>query len=171
MIEAFRFLFAPPRHLILLLVALWLGLYLSEKRVGRHRISKEALNNMIYYSILGYVIGGRVLFALANVSAFAQSPFSIFSINMDLFDPVGAFVTGLLVGFVYGQRHELPLWPTLDDLTPLFAALGIGLSLSHLAAGQPSEVQQNYHGELIYGMQLVTRVKFMRSLHRLLFLD
>jgi len=135
MIEAFRFLFAPPRHLILLLAALWLGLYLSEKRVGRHRISKEALNNLIYYSILGYVIGGRVLFALANVSAFAQSPFSIFSINMDLFDPVGAFVTGLLVGFVYGQRQELPLWPTLDGLTPLFAALGIGLSLSHLAAG------------------------------------
>jgi phosphatidylglycerol:prolipoprotein diacylglycerol transferase len=36
---------------------------------------------------------------------------------------------------VYGQRQKLRLWPTLDALTPLFAALGIGVSLLHLAAG------------------------------------
>lgn len=135
MIEAFRLFFAPPRHLILLLAALWLGLYLSEKRVERHVISKDTLNNIIYYSLLGYIIGGRILFALANLPAFAESPFSIFSLNPDLFDPVGALVAALLVGFVYGQRQRLPLWPTLDTLTPLFATLAIGLSLSHLAAG------------------------------------
>jgi len=72
---------------------------------------------------------------LANLSAFTHSPWSIFSINIDLFDPVGAFVTAVLVGFIYGQRQKLPLWASLDALTPLFATLAIGLSLSHLAAG------------------------------------
>jgi phosphatidylglycerol:prolipoprotein diacylglycerol transferase len=135
MIKLFRSLFAPPRHLILLLAALWIGLTLAEKRAERRGISKDALNNIVYYSIIGYLIGGRVLFAMANISAFARSPLSLFSINIDLFNTQGALVTALLVGLIYGQRQKLPLWGTLDSLTPVFAVLAIGLSLSHLAAG------------------------------------
>lgn len=118
-----------------MLAALWLGLSLAEKRVQRHGISREALNNVVYYSLLGYVIGGRFLFVIENLSAFIASPLSIFSINPDLFDPTGALVAGVLVGFIYGQRQKLPLWSTLDALTSLFATLAIGLSLLHLAAG------------------------------------
>lgn len=135
MISLFRSIFAPPRHLILLVVAIWLGLYLSEKRVERHSVSKDTLNNIVYYGILGYVISGRVLFVLANRSAFMRSPLSIFSLNLDLFDPLGALFTGVLVGAVYGRRQKLLLWSTLDALTPLFAAIEVGLALSHLAAG------------------------------------
>jgi phosphatidylglycerol---prolipoprotein diacylglyceryl transferase len=135
MITLCRSLFSPPRHLILLLVTLWLGLYLSEKRVERYGISKDSLNNIVFYSILGYIIGGRVLFALTNLSAFIQSPFSIFSINVDLFDPIGALIMAILVGSVYGQRQKLPPWSMLDALTLLFAVLAIGLSLLHLATG------------------------------------
>ncbi len=53
MINLFRTLFSPPRHLILLIAAMWLGLTLAEKRSERHGISKEALNNIVYYSLLG----------------------------------------------------------------------------------------------------------------------
>jgi phosphatidylglycerol:prolipoprotein diacylglycerol transferase len=144
MITLFRLVFAPPRHLILLLAALWLGLALSEKRADRHRLGREALNNLIYYSILGFLLGGRVLFVLANLSSFTESPLSIFSINLDLLDPSGAIATALLVGLIYGQRQKLPFWSTLDAVTPLLATLAIGLSLTHLAAGtafgQPTEL-------------------------------
>jgi len=66
---------------------------------------------------------------------FLKSPLSIFSPNIDLFDPVGGLVSAVLVGMIYGQRQKLPLWPTLDALTPLLAVLAVGLHLSHLAAG------------------------------------
>jgi prolipoprotein diacylglyceryltransferase len=135
MIEGFRSLFAPPRHFILLVAAIWIGLALAEKRTQRHGLSKEQLNNISFYSLFGFIIGGRVLFALANISSFAQSPLSIFSPNPDLFDPSSGLITAVLVGFIYGQRQKLPLWGTLDSLTPLFATIAIGLSLSHLAAG------------------------------------
>jgi len=135
MINLFRSIFAPPRHLILLVAALWIGLALAEKRSERHGISKVVLNNIVFYSILGYIIGGRLLFAVANLSAFTQSPLSLFSVNVDSFDPLGALVVALLVGLIYGYRQKLPLWGTLDALTPFFATLAIGLSLSHLAAG------------------------------------
>jgi phosphatidylglycerol:prolipoprotein diacylglycerol transferase len=135
MVSLFRSLFAPPRHLILLLAALWIGLALAEKRTGRHGISKEALNNLVYYSILGYILGGRGLYALSHFSAFAQSPFSLFSPSPDLFDPLAALISSVLVAFIYGQQQKLSLRPTLDALTPFFATLAIGLSLTHLAAG------------------------------------
>lgn len=135
MLELFRSLFAPPRDLILLVAALWIGLALAEKRTERCGISKEVLNNLTFYSILGYIIGGRILFALANYSAFADSPLNIFSINIDLFDPLSGLLTAILVGVVYARRQNLPLRGTLDALTPIFATLAIGLHLSHLAAG------------------------------------
>ncbi len=135
MIESFRSLFAPPRHFILIIVAMWIGLTLAEKRAERYGISKEQLNNIAFYSLFGYIIGGRLLFALSNLSAFSQSPLSIFSPNPDLFDPTGGLLTAILVGFIYGQRQKLQLWRALDALTPIFAMLAIGLSLAHLAAG------------------------------------
>jgi phosphatidylglycerol:prolipoprotein diacylglycerol transferase len=135
MLILFRDLFAPPRHLILLVIAAWLGLALAEKRSERHGISKETLNNITFYSLLGYVIGGRVFYAAAHFSAFSKSPLSLFALNPDLFDLLGAAFTAILVGLIYGQRHRLSLWHALDSLTPLFAVIAIGLSLSHLAAG------------------------------------
>jgi phosphatidylglycerol---prolipoprotein diacylglyceryl transferase len=134
-ISLFRSLFAPPRHLILLMVASWIGLALAEKRAHRHGISKDTLNTMVYYSFFGYVLGGRLLYALSNYSAFIQSPVSIFSLNLDLFDPVAALAAAGITGFIYGSRQKLPLWTTLDALTPFFASIATGTSLSHLAAG------------------------------------
>jgi phosphatidylglycerol:prolipoprotein diacylglycerol transferase len=127
-----------------MLAALWVGLALAEKRVERHHLTKEALNSLVYYGILGYILGGRLLFVLGNLPAFRDNPLNIFSLNIDLFDPVGALAIAVIVGFAYGQRQKLSLWSTLDALTPLFAILAIGLSLSHLAAGtgfgSPTEV-------------------------------
>jgi len=135
MISLFRSIFAPPRHLILLVAALWLGLALAEKRTERHGISREALNNIVFYSLFGYILGGRLLYALSNISAFVQSPLSLFSLNLDLFDPLAALGAAFIVGLIYGSRKKLPFWSTLDALTPLFATLSIGLALSHFAAG------------------------------------
>lgn len=135
MINLFRAVFAPPRHLILLLIALWVGLLLAEKRAERHHLAKDVLNNIIFYSVVGYIIGGRVLFVVSNLPPFVRSPLSIFSLNLDLFDPWAALATAGIVGFVYGSRQKLPLWSTLDALTPFFAVLMICISLTHLAAG------------------------------------
>jgi phosphatidylglycerol:prolipoprotein diacylglycerol transferase len=135
MLIFFRDLFAPPRHLILLVLAAWLGLALAEKRSEQHGISKETLNNITFYSLFGYVIGGRILFAAAHFSAFSKSLLSIFTLNPDLFDSLGAALSAILIGFIYSQRQKLSFWSVLDSLTPLFAVTAIGLSLSHLAAG------------------------------------
>ncbi|MBV6452514.1 MAG: Prolipoprotein diacylglyceryl transferase [Anaerolineales bacterium] len=135
MLTLFRTLFAPPRDIILIVAALWIGLALAEKRSERHSVSKDALNNLVFYSLFGFLIGGRIFFALTNYSAFVESPLNIFSLNIDLFDSTSGFLVAALVGIIYGRKQNLPFWGALDALTPIFAFLAIGLHLSHLAAG------------------------------------
>lgn len=135
MISLFRNLLSPPRHMILLVAAAWIGLSLAEKRAERHGISKDDLNNVTFYGLIAFIIGGRISFILQNIPAFSKSPFSIISINPDLFDPLGAAVVALITAMIFGQRRNLLFWNTLDALTPFFAILSVGLGLSHLAAG------------------------------------
>lgn len=135
MIAFFQNIFAPPRHLILLVLATWLGLALAEHRAERNSIRKEDLNNLTFYAIVAYILGGRISYILQNYFAFAKSPLSMFAMNPDLFDPLGAAVIAVLAAMIYGQRKQLPFWNALDALTPFFAILAAGIGLSHLAAG------------------------------------
>ncbi len=131
----FQNIFAPPRDLILIILAAWMGLMLSERHAPRHQVNLDALSNLLLVSLVSFVVGGRVLYALENLAIFSQSPTSIFSINTALFDQWGGLAAAAITAFVYGQRAHLPLWPSLDALTPLFATLAIGIAFSHLASG------------------------------------
>ncbi len=135
MFETFQSLFAPPRHMILLVIATWLGLTLAERRTEQYGISKDDLNNITFYGMIAFILGGRLTYILQNVSAFSKSPLGIISVNPDLFDPIGALAIAFIVVLAYGQRKQLPLWNILDALTLFFAVIAIGLGLSHLAAG------------------------------------
>ena len=135
MFELYRNIFAPPRDLILVMAAIWLGVTLAEKRASNHKVGANNLNNLIFYPLLGFVLGGRILFAVANLTSFIESPRSIYSLNLNLFDPFGGFAVALVIALVYGQRQKMRFWPTLDALTPFFAIFTIGLALAHLASG------------------------------------
>jgi phosphatidylglycerol:prolipoprotein diacylglycerol transferase len=135
MLVLFRNLFAPPRDLILILAGLWVGLILAKKRSNRYKITASTLSDLVLTMSIAYLLGGRILFALEHISAFTQSPISMISINIDLFDSWGAFIAAVIAGLVYGQRRKLSLWLTLDALAILFSCLALGLALSHLASG------------------------------------
>jgi len=135
MLTLFQNFFSPPRDLILVVAAIWLGSWLAEKRAERFGLGLNDLNNIIYYPLLGFILGGRVLYVLENLPAFTSDLRSLVSLNISLFDTLGGLVTALLVAFIYGKQREVPFWHALDALTPLFASIFIGLSLANLASG------------------------------------
>jgi phosphatidylglycerol:prolipoprotein diacylglycerol transferase len=136
MIEFIQNIFAPPRHLILLVLALWVGWWLAERIVKREgKVNEAAFSNLTFYGLLAFVLGGRILYALDNIEIFARSPLSIFSPNPQLFDPFLGGAAAIVTMLIYGQRAKLPFWPTLDALTPLLAALMVGIGAAHLADG------------------------------------
>src|SRR5271169_6637641 len=135
LLATFQNVFAPPRDLILIILAAWIGLTLSERRAPRHQVNLDLLSNLLLVSLAGFLIGGRVLYALENLPTFTPSLVSIFSLNTALFDQWGGLALAVITGFVYGRRARLRLWHSLDALTPLFAVLAIGIAFSHLASG------------------------------------
>ena len=164
MLDFYRSLFSPPRDLILVVAAIWLGLFLAEKRSEQHGISKDDLNNLVFYPLIGYVLGGRILYVLENLAAFTQNPASLVSLNLDLFDPFGGLVIALLVALAYGQRRKLPFWPALDALTLFFAVFALGLGLSHLASGSAFGKET----DLPWGMELWGAVRHPSQVYEIL---
>jgi phosphatidylglycerol:prolipoprotein diacylglycerol transferase len=172
MLSLFSSLFSPPRHLILLVIAAWVGLTLAEKRAERHGVSRDNINNLIFYGMIAFLLGGRISFVLQHISAFTKSPLDVFSINPDTFDIFGGLVATALTLLIFGQRNQLALWPTLDALTPFFAAITIGIGFSHLASGtafgtptdvpwaielwnadrHPSQIYEIFASVLIFGL-------------------
>jgi phosphatidylglycerol:prolipoprotein diacylglycerol transferase len=126
---------ALPVPALSLLLALWLGLSLAEKFAQKRGLNADALYNLTFLTLLSGIIGARLFFALQNFSAFVQTPLSLFSRETGSLDPFGGFTSALLAALIYGRRSGLKLWPTFDGLTPLFAALAVGLGISHLASG------------------------------------
>jgi len=135
MLTLFRNLFAPPRDLILVVIAIWIGAWLADKRADRHAISPNALEKITFYPLLAYVLGGRLLYVVENIQGFIQSPRDIFSLNLELFDSWGGLGVALVTAFVIMNRENLSLWPVLDALTPIFAVGLIGFSLANVASG------------------------------------
>jgi phosphatidylglycerol:prolipoprotein diacylglycerol transferase len=135
MLTVFLNLFAPPRHMILLIAAAWLGLTLAEKRAERHGVGRDDLNNLAFYALIAFVLGGRVSFILQNLAAFVKKPIDIVSINPDLFDAFGGIAAAVIVGLIYGQRRNLKFWSALDALIPFLAIIAVGLGLSRFASG------------------------------------
>ena len=190
MLTIFQTLFSPPRHLILPLVAAWLGSWLSERRLRREDPLRNALSNLVFYGLVAFILGGRIFYAAAHLSAFISSPLSLLSPNSDLFEPLGGIVSTLLVAWVYGQRQKLQFWTTLDTLTPFLAALAVGLGLAHLAAGtafgrpasvpwaiemwnqqrHPSQIYETLAALAILGLVLLHRPAHPAGLHFLIFI-
>jgi prolipoprotein diacylglyceryl transferase len=120
---------------LVLLAGLWLGLTLSERRAKRHGENPGYLYNLVFIALIAGVIGARLSYAITYPSAFAANPLSLLSINPGLFDPFAGILIGVSAAVICLYRKQLPLWSTLDALTPLFAVLAIAQGIAHFAAG------------------------------------
>ncbi len=121
--------------MILLIIAAWLGVSLAERNSESTGVGKADVNNLAFHGFIAFVVGGRISYALQHMGIFGKSPADILSINPDLFDPLGGIAAGFIAVLVYSQRNNIGAWNAMDALTPLFAAIGIGLGLSRLASG------------------------------------
>lgn len=121
---------------LILLAGVWLGLTLAEKHANKHGISASKLDNLVLLGLIAGVIGARLSYLLRFPALFVENPVSLISLNPGLLDPAGGLLVGLLAMGIYGQRKQLPLWPTLDALTPLMAVFFVAFGLANLASGE-----------------------------------
>ncbi|MFZ5923275.1 MAG: prolipoprotein diacylglyceryl transferase [Chloroflexota bacterium] len=136
MLTFYQNLLAPPRHLIPVLLTMWIGLNISESLARKRGQPAEKLSNLVFYAVVAWLVGGRLAFAALHPQAFIASPLSLFYPNTDIFDLAGAWVAALATALIYARKHSLLSWETLDFLVPFFAFTTLGLALAHLAEGK-----------------------------------
>lgn len=120
---------------LVLLAGLWIGLTLSERRARRRGEDPGHLYNLVFISLITGVIGARLSYAATYPNAFTTDPRSLVSLNPGLLDPLAGALIAAAAAAIYLIRKNLPLWSTLDALTPLIAVMGIAIGISHFASG------------------------------------
>ena len=120
---------------LFLLAGLWIATSLVEKDAGRKGLPVDKVSSMLLWSLVAGIIGARIWYAVRFLDVYLQNPLSLVSLNPATLAPAEGVLTGLLVAFIYGQRKQLPLWPTLDAITPGLAMMALALAFSHLASG------------------------------------
>jgi len=124
-----------PVPALLLLVGLWIGINLTEKHARFYGVPAGQLGNLLLTGLIAGLLGARLGYILSHLDAFYSAPWNALALNTAMLHLPSAWLAGVLAALIYGQRRRLPLWPTLDTLTSLAAALAVASGLAHLASG------------------------------------
>jgi phosphatidylglycerol:prolipoprotein diacylglycerol transferase len=120
---------------LLLILSIWLGLWLSGKFAARLGTNGDVIENGIMIAFLVGIVAARLGFALTNPTILKEDPLSLLSLTPSMLDANFGLLAGLLVLLITFQKKHLPLWPTLDTLSPLFILAFAGIQLANLANG------------------------------------
>lgn len=118
-----------------LLISLVIGFWLTSKFAINLGTAGDVIENGIFYALLSGIAAARIGFFLQNPSLFTEAPLSLISIMPTMLEPGFGVLVGGLTAFIYAQKQQLPLWPTLDTLTPLMIFLYAGIHIADLAVG------------------------------------
>jgi phosphatidylglycerol:prolipoprotein diacylglycerol transferase len=120
---------------LLLIIGIWLSTFLIDREAPRRGLPAGAVNSMVFYALLGGVIGARLGYALRFLDAYLSNPLALFSLTPGTLSPLDGFVAAGIIAVIYAQRRKLPSWPTLDALAPSFALVAVFVGAAHLSSG------------------------------------
>jgi len=127
--------FLLPTTALALLAGFWLGFSLVEREANRLQLTAAHVTNGALVAVVAGLVGARLVYVARYLDVYLASPLSILSRNLGALAPTEGIVIGVLAAGLYCRRKKLSLRLTLDVLTPLLAALAVGLGLAHLANG------------------------------------
>ena len=144
-----------------LLTGLWISTALIEREALHLKLNAGTILNMIFYGLLGGLIGARLIHVSEHLHVYLSSPGSLFSLNTSTLNPLGGLIIGVTVALLIGRRQALPFRPALDALAPglavLMIAIGVANILSGNAYGSPTHLPwgiylwgENRHPTQIY---------------------
>lgn len=120
----------------ILILSLFIGLWLTgifSKNLGTN---EDAIENSILFGLISGLLGARLGFLLQNPSIFFENPLSFFSLTPSMLNTSFGLFVGLITAIIYAQKNHLPMWPTLDTLSPLSILIFAGFHLANFANGE-----------------------------------
>ncbi len=118
-----------------LLAGLWVATTLIEKEALHLKLNAAAILNMIFYGLFGGLIGARLIYAIQHLNIYLANPFSLFSLSTSTLNVHEGAIIGVVITYLFGRRHKLPLRPTLDALAPGLAVFMIAVGAANFLSG------------------------------------
>jgi phosphatidylglycerol:prolipoprotein diacylglycerol transferase len=141
---------------VAILICAWLFSLDAKKR----KIDPAVAYDLVFWLVVGGVLGARVFYVLLNLEYFFQNPIEIIMIQRGGLAWQGGFIVGALSGIVFVRKNKLPLTLMLDLSAP-YLALGqsigrIGCFLNGCCYGKAVEwgIYCPLHGEKLHPAQL-----------------
>ncbi|MBN1992256.1 MAG: prolipoprotein diacylglyceryl transferase [Anaerolineae bacterium] len=133
---------AVPTYPLLLLLALWAGLWLSARRAEQLGLNGDHIYNAGLYGFLAGILGARLWFVLAHWENYAPDLTQAFSLSRSALSAGEGIIMAGIVGLIYLQRNRVPLGLFLDAAAPglaLALVIGpVGAFLGGVALGAPA---------------------------------
>ena len=95
-------------------VAVWLAMRLAELR----QLPTDRIADVAMWGVVGGIIGARLFHVLDHLDYFAQNPLEVFAVWQGGIAVYGAFVGGVVAGWLAARRYGLPKWRLLDLAAP-----------------------------------------------------
>jgi phosphatidylglycerol---prolipoprotein diacylglyceryl transferase len=137
------FSFGPLRiftYGFLLAIAFLCSMYMAGREAERRGGRAGQIYDLSFYSILGALIGSRVLDVILKWDYFSAQPMEIFMIWKGGLAFQGGLLFGVLTMLWYIYRHQMPLWTTMDIMAlavPLGQCIGrLGCFMAGCCFGQ-----------------------------------
>ncbi|MGB8634197.1 MAG: prolipoprotein diacylglyceryl transferase [Rhodanobacteraceae bacterium] len=114
---------------IMYLLAFMLCWWLGERRraAGGLDVSRDAFGDLVFYLMLGVIVGGRVGYMLFyGTDELIHDPISLFYINQGGMSFHGGLLGVLAAGFWWCHRHRQHYFDVIDFVAPL-VPIGLGL--------------------------------------------
>jgi phosphatidylglycerol:prolipoprotein diacylglycerol transferase len=120
---------------LILIVSLWLGTWLTDHFSKHLGTNGEGIENSILIGLLAGLLSARIGFSLQNISIFLENPLSLLALSPSMLNIPFGLLIGTLGALIFAQKKSLPLYPTLDTLSPLMLIVFTGIQLANLATG------------------------------------
>jgi phosphatidylglycerol:prolipoprotein diacylglycerol transferase len=148
----------------ILILALFIGLWLTSLFAKNLGTNEEAIENAILIGLLSGLAGGRLGFVLQSPSVIMNNPLAIFSLTPTMIDLTFGVLVGVITIVIFAQKKHLPLWPTLDSLVPLVILLFGAVHLVNFAIGE----EYGLPTDLPWGIELWNEIRHPVQIYALI---
>lgn len=135
---------AVPTYPLLLLVALWAGMWLAARRAQQLGLDGDHVYNAGLYGFLAGIVGARLYFVLSHWENYAGDLTQIFSLSRSALSVGEGFLIAGVVVLIYLLRKQVPLGTFFDAAAPGIALViiigNIGAFLGGVALGAVTDV-------------------------------
>lgn len=102
----------------------WLGLLRA--RQLQSRVRPEQIGDMLFYGVLGVILGGRIGYVLFyNLPTFLDNPLILFQLWQGGMSFHGGLIGVVVAAWIYSRRHEIGFLRLCDFIAPM-VPIGLG---------------------------------------------